>query len=155
MQFSAQQDIEAPIEAVFEKMTAFEVYERAAMRRAAEVRRSDVLPAPGVGAKWDVLFMLRGKKRDLALEVTTYVPPTDLVVSLESKNITGSVRCELFALSKTRTRLIVETEIRPLTLPARLLVQSLKLTKSALTEKYKTRIADFAAEIETRHTDTV
>ncbi|MGA9434540.1 MAG: SRPBCC family protein [Roseobacter sp.] len=154
MQFSARQDIEAPIEIVFENMTTFEVYERAAMRRGAEVRRNDTLTSPGAGAQWDVRFMLRGKERDLMLEVLSCVPPTDLVVSLNSKNITGSVRCDLFALSKTRTRLTVITEIRPLTLPARLLIQSLKLTKSTLTQKYKTRIADFAAEIEARQADT-
>ena len=155
MQFSAQQDVEAPIEAVFESMATFEIYERAAMRRGADVRRNDTLAIPGAGAQWDVRFMLRGKQRDLALEVISFIPPTELVVSLNSKNITGTVRCELFALSKTRTRLMVATEIRPLTLPARLLVQSLKLTKSTLSQKYQTRIADFAAEIETRSGDTV
>jgi len=155
MQFSAKQDIEAPIKTVFENMATFEVYERAAMRRGAEVRRKDTLAEPGVGAQWDVRFMLRGKQRDLTLEVTSFVPPTELVVSLNSKNISGSVRCELFALSKTRTRLMVATEFRPLNLPARLLIQSLKLTKSTLSQKYQTRISDFAAEIETRHRDTV
>jgi uncharacterized protein YndB with AHSA1/START domain len=154
MQFSTQQDIEAPIETVFENMTSFEVYETAAMRRGAEVRRKDTLSSPGVGAQWDVRFMLRGKERDVAVEIVTFVPPTDLVIGLGSRNITGSVRCELFPLSKTRTRMIVAAQIKPLTLPARLLIQSLKLTKKTLAEKYKSRIADYAADIEARHRDT-
>lgn len=155
MQFSTQQDIEAPIETVFENLTCFELFERAAMRRGVEVRRKDSKTTFGVGTQWDVRFMLRGKERDVAVEIATCVPSTDLVVALLSDNIAGAVRCELFSLSKTRTRVAVVTELTPKTLPARLIIQSLKLTKSTLNQKYKARIAEFAAEIEARYRDTI
>lgn len=150
MHFSSQQDVDAPIEQVFEMLTRFDIYERAAMRRGAEVVRKDALNEVGLGAHWHATFALRGKMREIAIEVATFVPPTDMVLSLNSRNITGAVRFELFALSKSRTRMMVETDLRPLTLAARLFIQSLSLTKSALNKRYRTRIADFAADIEAR-----
>ncbi len=150
MQFSARQDIDAPIDRVFDMLAEFEIYERAAMRRGAEVCRNDALSEAAVGAQWDVQFMMRGKERQVALQVVTFARPNELVVDMNSKNITGSVRCDLFALSKMRTRATIVTEIKPLTLPARLLIQSAKLTKGTMTQKYKTRIAEFAREIEER-----
>jgi hypothetical protein len=70
---------------------------------------------------------------------------------MQSENIVGEVTCELFALTRNRTRMTVGTEIRPLNLPARLLIQSLKLTKAKLSAKYAERVRAFVAEIETRH----
>jgi hypothetical protein len=57
-------------------------------------------------------------------------------------------KVELVPLSPTRTRLMVETVLSPKTLAARLLVQSLKLAKSSLTQRYKSRIAALSEEIE-------
>jgi uncharacterized protein YndB with AHSA1/START domain len=150
MNFSTQQDIEAPVARVFDALTQFDRYERAAMRRGAEVVRKDGGVDARIGAQWDTRFMLRGKQRQMTVEIVTLEPPTDMVLSLNSRNITGSVRFELFALSKSRTRVAVVTDIRPLTLPAKLFFQSLTLTKATLNKRYRNRIAEFATEIEAR-----
>lgn len=150
MNFSSQQDIDAPIAQVFDALTRFELYERAAMRRGADVVRKDDLATAGPGAMWHTRFMFRGKERALAVEVATFAPPAEMVLSLNSKNITGAVNFELFALSKSRTRLTVVTDVRPVTLAARLLIQSMALTKSALNKRYRKRIADFAADLAER-----
>ena len=68
MQFSTKEDIEAPIAEVFDMLYEFESFERAAMRRGAEVRRVDDLAAPGVGMMWQAVFDLRGKRREVELE---------------------------------------------------------------------------------------
>lgn len=150
MHYSAQYDIEAPIERVFCEITRFDHYERAAMRRGADVVRKDRLQDPGLGARWDTCFMLRGKARDLSIEVVTFEPHSDLVLVLNSSNVTGAVRFELFALSKTRTRLTVVTDVRPLTLAARVFLKSLNLSKSALNKRYGAKISEFGEEVEAR-----
>ena len=55
------------------------------------------------------------------------------------------------ALSRGRTRVAVELEVKPLNLSARLLVQSLKLAKGSLTRKYKLRIGEYAKGMEERY----
>ena len=96
-------------------------------------------------------FQMRGKERQLDLEIIKFAPPTDMVVSLNSKNITGFVTCELFALSRARTRMVFAIEVKPLTLTARLLVQSLRLKKKSLDRKFKERVGELIADMEKRY----
>ncbi|WP_298974659.1 SRPBCC family protein [uncultured Roseobacter sp.] len=148
MKFSTQEDMEAPIAAVFEMLSSFENYERAAMRRGADVRRVDGLPVPGIGMKWDAQFDLRGKQRSLSVEVITYDPPNEMVMELTSPGLYGSTSCELIALSRARTRIMIALEVRPQTLAARVMLQPLKLTKATLNKRFKARAAQYLKEIE-------
>jgi hypothetical protein len=151
MKFSSQEDIEAPMENVFEMLCAFDYYERAAMRRGADVARVNDWRIAEVGAKWNAEFMLRGKLRKIQLEIARFDRPTALVLNMTSKGLSGVIGFDLIELSRTKTRMIVGFELRPLTLPARLLVQSLKLTKTSLTKRYKQRVADYVEEMEDRY----
>jgi uncharacterized protein YndB with AHSA1/START domain len=150
MKFSTKEDIEAPIEAVFEMLCDFEIYERAAMRRGAEVQRTDSLTKPGVGMGWRGMFNLRGKRREVEIEMITFDRPEEIVLECQSPGLLTMMNIELVALSKNRTRLMIAFDIKPLNLSARLLVQSLKLAKASLTKKFKLRIAEFAKSLEER-----
>lgn len=57
---------------------------------------------------------------------------------------------ELVALSPARTRLSVDVNLKPNSIPARLLVQSLKLARTNLNKKFHLRMADYARDIEER-----
>lgn len=155
MKFSTNEDIEAPIDVVFEMLCDFEAFERSAMRRGAEVQRVDQLKVPGVGMMWNAMFELRGKRREIQVEMVTFDRPNEIVLETTSSGISGSMTFELIALSRARTRVKVELNIKPLNLSARLLVQSLKLAKNSLTKKYKLRIAEYAKGLEDRHKRTV
>lgn len=150
MKFSAREDIEAPIDYVFDQVTDFQSFERSALRRGAEVQRVDQLDAPGVGMAWDIAFRLRGKLRELKMELTSLDAPNGLVLSSRSPAMGGDMVIDLVALSRARTRMSVDLELRPKNLSSRLLVQSLKLARSTLTDRYKLRVAGFARELEDR-----
>ena len=152
MKFSTKEDIEAPIEAVFDMLCDFESFERSAMRRGAEVQRIDRLAKPGVGMIWNAVFQLRGKRREMELEMVTFDRPNEIVLESTSSGLIGQMSFELVALSRSRTRVLVELEVKPLNLSARLLVQSMKLAKGSLTRKYKLRIAEYAKGMEDRYT---
>ena len=151
MKFSTKEDVEAPIDAVFEMLCDFESFERSAMRRGAEVQRVDQLKVPGPGMTWRVAFDLRGKRREMELEMVTFDRPDEMVLESTSPGLLGQMRFELMALSRDRTRVLVELEVKPLNLSARLLVQSLKLAKNSLTRKYKLRVAEYAKAMEERY----
>ena len=151
MKFSTREDVEVPIDQAFALICDFDAYERSAMRRGAEVRRVDDLSKPGVGMKWAASFKMRGKKRNLELEMTRFDQPTEICVLSSTSGINGTGQIELLALLRGRTRILVEFELKPTNLSARLLVQSLKLAKNSLTKRYKLRVAEFAKNIEDRH----
>ena len=148
MRFSSKEDIEAPIEAVFAAASDFEGFERQAMRRGAEVARKDAGGAPGVGAEWNAQFMFRGKERKLKAKITGFEAPNGYEAQTRVGGLEGDVAVELLALSPRRTRLQVSLELKPQTLSARLLVQSLKFAKGNLNRRFATRMANFAATIE-------
>lgn len=152
MKFSTNTDIEAPIDAVFEMFCDFESFERYAMRRGAEVQRVDRLTQPGVGMAWRAAFEMRGKPRQLDLEMVRFEAPNEIWLEGTSPGMLSTTRFELMALSRSRTRVHVALEVKPVTLSARLLVQSLKLAKSSLSQKFKQRVADYARGMEDRYT---
>ncbi|MCX7566698.1 SRPBCC family protein [Sulfitobacter sp. F26169L] len=151
MKFSTKEDIEAPIDAVFEMLCDFETFERAAMRRGSEVQRIDTMTTPGVGMGWRAAFNMRGKRRQVEIEVITFERPEEMVLECRSQGLLTLMTVELVALSKSRTRIMLSFDIKPLNLSARLLVQSLKLAKTSLTKKYKLRVANFAKSLEERY----
>tara|TARA_R110002073_G_scaffold178093_3_gene336567 strand:- start:1257 stop:1724 length:468 start_codon:yes stop_codon:yes gene_type:complete len=151
MKFSTKEDIGAPINAVFEMLCDFEGFERSAMRRGAEVQRVDNLTAPDVGMMWNAVFEMRGKRRELQIEMVTFDRPNDIIIESTSPGLISQMSFELMALSRSRTRINVELEVKPLTLSARLLVQSMKLSKASLMRKYKLRVGEYAKGMEERY----
>lgn len=150
MKFTAQEDIEASIDHVFSQVSDFAALERSALRRGAEVQRVVDLPEPGPGMKWDTAFMLRGKRREMTIELVEFDRPNGMVMISTSPNTSGRMVLDLVALSKGRTRLNVTIDVAPKTLAARLVFQSLKLARGNLNRKFRKRIAEFARDLEDR-----
>ena len=150
MQLSAQEDIEGHIDRVFAEISDFESIERQAMRRGVDLRRKDSLTAPAQGMAWHSVFTFRGKKREADITLTDYTPPERMVFHSVTGGLETQTVIELVALSRTRTRISITSELMPKTLSARLLVQSLKLAKGGIEKRFRTRMAGFAKDFETR-----
>ena len=150
MKFKAKEDLEAPIEKVFEMLADFERHERSALRRGIEVARSDAGKAQGVGATWAASFKFRGKKRKATIEITEFDRPNQITVAAHMQGMESLVEFMLVPLSKTRTRLSVSTELTPQTLSARLLVQSFKLARGTIMKRFEQRLANVARDMEER-----
>ncbi|MEM6940677.1 MAG: SRPBCC family protein [Pseudomonadota bacterium] len=147
MKFSATQDVQVPIDRVFQRFSDFHVFEQAAIRRGAEVRRLDRLALPGPGMMWSAAFHLRGKRREVEMEMVSFDPPYEMVMESNSPGMLGTTTLEFFALPPQGTRLRVQLEIRPINLSGRLLIQSLKLAKGSLSTKFKERVAHYCTSI--------
>lgn len=148
MKFSTREDIDAPIEDVFDELCKYEVYERQAIRRGAEVRRHGSEASLCAAMTWDVSFMMRGKTREMTLVVDQLDRPNQIGVNATSKSLDAAFSLELISLSRTRTRMMLGLELKPKNLSARLLVQSLKLAKASLTKRFKLRVAEFTRGVE-------
>ena len=150
MKFSAKEDIEAPIDFVFKQITDFTSFERSALRRGAEVQRVDSLDKLGPGMAWDASFKMRGRQRDMNIELMSLDPPNAMVMGSRSPAMGGNMKVDLVALSRGRTRMSVDIGMTPKTLADRLLVQSLKLARSSLNKRFRKHVAKYAEDIEDR-----
>lgn len=151
MKFSTKEDLEIPIGDAFEMLSDFDGFERAILRHGAEVTRTDELTSAGEGMAWKTSAPVRGKVRDFDVKLVEYDNPNQMLFEVTTKNMGGTFLVELVALSRARTRLRVELDVRPQSLSARLLMQSAKLARNTLNRRYKTRIAHFATDLEERH----
>jgi carbon monoxide dehydrogenase subunit G len=151
MKFSTREDIEAPIEHVFQHVSDFDGFERQALRRGAEVLRQDTYGKPGIGSEWTLKFPFRGKERLVLAQITKFDGPNGYVADTEGGGLDGKVTVDLVALSPRRTRMNIVFDLTPKTLTARLLVQSLKFAKSNLNKRLANRVWVFAQDIEDKY----
>ena len=151
MKLVAKKDVEAPAAFVFRQMSDFEGWERAAMRRGAEVTRADSLAAVGPGMAWDTQFTYRGKERRVNLRLETITPNSGLALALRSVPVNGTLQIDVIDLAAKRTRIELRLEVRPNTLAARILLQSLRLARARVDRNFDQRVAQLAVEIEDRY----
>lgn len=151
MRFTAKQDIEAPLAFVYQTMTDFEAWERSAMRRGAEVERTDKLTRPGPGMTWAARFSYRSKMRSIDLRLVMMEQPSTLSFAAQSKAIEGTAKLDLMEMSSRRTRVHVVVEVSPRSLAARLFLQSLRLARGRIDRKFEQRVAQLASDIESRY----
>ena len=150
MKFSNRVDVAVPADKLFDELTDIPAVERAALRKGVELRRLDTLAAPGAGMSWDVGFRLRGKPRQMIVDLRQFERPARLAYEGASSGFDVTLVMELTELSKTRTRLTTTFELRPRTLGARLLLQSARLGRANLDRRYDERVKSFLRDIENR-----
>lgn len=139
MRLSSRNDIEAPIDAVFAALTDFDQWERAAMRRGADVSRTDTLRQPGAGMTWLARFRFRAKDRSATVRLALVEAPARIEVAIMSALVDIGATMDLVRLSTARTRLQVHLDLKPKTLAARLYIQSLKLARGRVERNFQAR----------------
>ncbi|MBK1636117.1 SRPBCC family protein [Rhodovulum adriaticum] len=148
MKFVAREDIAAPIEEVYAVLTDFEAMERAAMRRGAEVQRTDTLTQPGPGMAWEARFKFRGKERAVQTELAQMTPPEVIGLKSTVGGLHGLTAVDLVPLSPKQTRLSVAIELKPDSMPARVFLQSLRLAKGKLSQRFDKALRKFGRDLE-------
>jgi hypothetical protein len=145
VKFSTRVDVEAPAEDTFAAFADFPRYIRLAEARGARV---EVLPAPHFA--WRARFDWNGAARDLTGEVTRLEAPLGFTAAMAAQLVEGGLEVEVTALGTARSRVRVAMEWRPVTLSGRILLQSLRLVKGRLDDRFAARVAEFAAGAERR-----
>jgi carbon monoxide dehydrogenase subunit G len=151
MEYTAREDVEAPIEYVFEQVTDFVAFERSIMRRGGDVERIEGGDEPKVGTKWRVSFRLRGKDRAVNAKVVRVDSPNVLTIKAKSRSADGKIKVELIALSRAHTRLIVTGSSEAKTIPAKMFFQSMRLARGKTEAKFKDFVSDFAKDVQAKY----
>ncbi|MCZ0964432.1 hypothetical protein [Paracoccus benzoatiresistens] len=147
MKFSTRIDTDIPASDLFHIAGDFSRSERALAARGVLVRRIDPAQEPGTGLGWEIDFNWRGQRRMVRLDVTRFDHPSHITLDGHSDQFELSINMTVLALSRVKSRLLFETEVRPRSMRARLLLQTAKLGKSQLDRKYDQRITDFLTHL--------
>jgi uncharacterized protein YndB with AHSA1/START domain len=151
MEFTTRDDIEAPIDYVFDQVTNFAAFERSIMRRGGDVERIAGGDAVVVGTKWRVKFLLRGAERSVMAEIVEVDKPNGLTFEIKSISADASLLIELVALSRARTRLNLKAVAKAKTIPAKLLFQSVRFARQKNQTRFKSIVSGFAKDVEARY----
>lgn len=150
MKFSNRVDVALPADRLFAQLTDIPALERAALKKGVVMRRLDSLTDKGAGLSWEVGFRLRGKPRQMAVEVTRYDAPVRIEYCGLSAGFEVRLVLEFTALAPRRSRMSTLLEIKPRTLGGRLLLQSARLGRAKLDRRYDERIKSFLRDLESR-----
>lgn len=151
MKFSTREDIEVPVEFLFDQISDVEGFERSATRRGADLRRLNPENGIAPGLRWAVSFMMRGKRRSLEMELDELTRPEVVVLDGQSEAFNIKLRMSSILLNPQRSRLGVEFEITPRNFMARVMLQSARLGKNALDRRFGDQVRKYAHEIERRY----
>lgn len=150
MKLTSKQDISAPADQVFRLLSDHAAWERIAIRRGAEVRRLDKLTTMAAGMEWHARFAFRGRRRDVHITLADYQPPARMGFVAETSLYAGSLGIDILQMSPGRSRIHVAIEVKPKTLAARLMLQSLRLARNRLERRLHRRLVQLANEMESR-----
>jgi uncharacterized protein YndB with AHSA1/START domain len=139
MKFATTVHVDAPAEEVFASLSDFSRHVRRAESKGARIRVTD---APVFG--WTAAFDWNGAARELKGEVVRIDPPRGFAAEMVAPGVAGTIDIEVLSLGSTRSQVRVAMEWRPLTIPGRLLLQSLKLVKGKLDDRFAARVAEIA-----------
>lgn len=151
MKLTTREDIEAPLAFVYDAFADTGHWERSALRRGAEVVRSDRIQGFAPGMVWNVGFVYRGRPRRVAVKLVSVDAPNNLGFQIIASSVDAHVTLDFVELSARRTRVTVTTQVKPRTLAARVFLQSVKLARGKVERKYETRIGLICNEIEERY----
>lgn len=152
MKLKASEDVDAPIEQVFRLLSDIDNLERLAARRGVDIVRGSEGPVQE-GSSWQVNFRLRGKDRSVDMVLEQMQPSNHIAVKADGGGVSGLFAVELVALTPKCTRVRVSLDMAASSISGRLLLQSLKLAKSKVEQRFRERMRKFAAVLEERLTD--
>ena len=150
MKLTAKSDVEAPAAFVFAQLADFGAWERAAMRRGADVMRQDTLTKAGPGMVWATQFPYRGKERRVTIRLDAIKPNSHLTLSGVSRLVDGVVTIDVLDLATKRTRIEIRLDMKPKTFAARLYIQTMRLARARVERTFSQRVSQLAIEIEDR-----
>ncbi|MBF9048750.1 SRPBCC family protein [Roseobacter sp. HKCCD9010] len=135
MKFKVAEDVDAPIGFVFERMTDFSQFEADVKRRGADLRRVGNWTQIAEGVQWRGAVQVRGKKRKIEAELTELVPDESAKVDITVGGMEAVYQMAFIALSPEVTRVATELDLKPRTLTARLIIQTLKLARGRVVRR--------------------
>jgi len=150
MKFSLRHDTALPADELFGAISDFPRMERMLVRRGIGVRRIDPALEPGAGMAWDMVYDHRGARREVRLDVVQFDRPDRIALAGQSDSLEIAIDMTAIALTRAKSRVIFELNVRPRNGRARLMLQTAKLGKAQLDRRFADRVGKFLTDLTER-----
>ena len=150
MRLTSREEIDVPLAFAYAQLSDPAGWEQVALRRGVDLRRLGPQPGQGAGPVWAVGFVWRGKRREATFALTACDPPSRLAFAGTGGALDAVLAVDLTEIGPCRTRIVTRADLRPRTLVARMLVQSLRLARERVEAQFRGRTAQVGAEIAAR-----
>ena len=149
MKFSTREDIERPADLVFQAVSDFAKFEDLLRKRSVSIERV-IDRGRAENTSWNAKARVRGRHLTIRSQVTSFDPQGSFDIASETNGIEAFTQISVTPLTRKKSRLAVSIDVRPTNFKGRLFLQPLRLAKGSLTDRFRSRVARYAAEIE-RH----
>jgi hypothetical protein len=151
MKLTAKTDLEVPAAFVYATLVDHPTWEREAVRNGIEIERPADSPERGVGASWLIRGQFRGKARKVLVKIDEETPSQRVGVTMDSPSMEGVARIEVMVLSPRRSRVRIDLEVKPKTLAARLMINTMRLAKGRVQARFEKGLGTLGARIKERY----
>lgn len=145
MKFSTRMDTDLDAATLFAALSDFDRLAQIIRRRRAQVTRRD--PASGEGMGWDLGFDWRGRHRSFCLTLSRHDPDEALQFTGTTEGFQLCIDLAIVALTRTRSRVICQLDARPRTMKTRLIVQTAKLGKAQLDQRFVREVRGLVTQL--------
>ncbi|MEM1272202.1 MAG: SRPBCC family protein [Pseudomonadota bacterium] len=148
MKLKVSDDAECPVDLVYAGITDFARIESELRDHGVHINRIGKWDRPEIGAAWAGRGEIRSKMRRIDAKITAMEPGRMFEVEAKIGGLRVAHETRLVPLGERVTRINITTDLRPDTLSARLLLQSLKLARGRVLDRMQRRLASDIRRIE-------
>lgn len=146
MQFKHTQEIDAPAEYVFTRITDFKKFENQTGPTGFSFKRQGRLPVR-IGTRWDISVPVRGRPRRFSAELSEYTPPRTLSYKSASLKYEGVMSLTIKPVSKKSCRLELQVVAKSRSFATSLVFNTIRLARRRINKRMNSEMGKFAKRL--------
>ena len=151
MQFKHTQEIGAPAEYVFGRITDFKKFESHKGPTGFNFKRQGRLPVR-IGTRWNISVPVRGRTRRFSAELSEYVQPRTLSYKSTSLRYEGVMSLTVRPVSETTCVLDMQVVAKSRSFATSLVFNTIRLARRRINKRVRNEMNKFAKRMAKEHT---
>ena len=151
MEFSAEQNVNAPAQFVFERATDIEFFATLARERGLAMTPTEAFTVVRPGVGWNLKGQARGKQIDHDIIMEDFEPGFAFAVSTQHKGIKIFIAVEIEKRAEEKCRLYVDLNATAKGIGAKLALKAAQLTSNKLQQKFRRSVRRAAQWLENEY----
>jgi len=143
MQFKHTQEIDAPAEYIFSRITDFNKFENHTGTAGFSFKRQGRLPVR-IGTRWDISVPVRGRTRRFSAELSQYIPPRTLSYKSASTKYEGVMSMTVKPVSATKCTLNIQIVAKSHGFASGLVFNTIRLARKRINRRANSELTKFA-----------